>query len=295
MGTVIGKHFVKTYALERPEPTKKAMKFQSVAALAVLSTKANANWGKITDLIVQLEEAAYNKTVADDPTAANDRGFQPTFLAALVDIQYYGCWCYLDADWDTAKGPVQDGLDQECKNLVQNYRCLVLDALDRGETCDPASTDYVSYNLFGANLNLTLDCTTNGNEDGDVDTTRCRQDLCIADGEFSLNLFSLMFQQGGIAASQPPYDPAVAHANNAGGSSLGLFDPATDCKYAYQGAGRSEKECCGNYPTRFPYKTYNGDKACCGDKTYSTISNQCCDPFSFDNFSIEDINDSCPT
>jgi len=270
------------------------MKFQSVAALAVLSTKANANWGKITDLMVQLEEAAYNKTVADDPTAANDRGFQPVLLAVLVDIQYYGCWCYLDADWDTAKGPVQDGLDQECKNLVQNYRCLVLDALDRGETCDPASTDYVSYNLFGGNLNLTLDCTTNGNENGDVATTRCRQDLCIADGEFSLNLFSLMFQQGGIAASQPPYDPAVAHANNAGGSSLGLFDPATDCRYAYQGAGRSEKECCGTYPTRFPYKTYNGDKACCGDKTYSTISNQCCDPFSFDNFSIEDINDSCP-
>ena len=270
------------------------MKFQSVAALAVLATKASANWEKISDLFVKLEEAAYNKTVTDDPSQANDRGFVPAILLLMVDIQYYGCWCYLDADWDTAKGPVQDGLDQECKNLVQNYRCLVLDALDRGQTCDPAAQDYVEYNLFGGSANLTYDCITNGNHLGDVDTQQCRQDLCVADGEFTLNLFALMFQSGGIAASQPPYDPAVAHANNAGGSSLGLFDPATDCRYASQGAGRSEKECCGIYPTRFPFKTYNGDKACCGDKVYSTISNQCCDPFSFDNFSIEDINDVCP-
>jgi len=270
------------------------MKFQSVAALAVLSTKVNANFEKITDLFVQLEEAAYNKTIADDPSQANNRGFVPTMMLLMTDIQYYGCWCYLDASWDNAKGPVQDGLDQECKNLVQNYRCLVLDALDRGQTCDPAAQDYESYNLFGGSGNLTLDCATSGNELGDQDTSQCRIDLCVADGDFTLNLFALMFQTGGIAASQPPYDPAVAHANNQGGSSLGLFDPTTDCKYNYQGYGRSEKECCGSYPTRFPFKTYNGDKACCGDKTYSTISNQCCNQFSFNSASIEDLNDVCP-
>merc|ERR1712166_1398666 len=153
MGTVLSKQ----YSFERTTKTHSLkMKFQSVAALAVLSTKANANWEKISDLFVQLEEAAYNKTVADDPTQAGDRGFVPQMLALMVDIQYYGCWCYLDTDWDTAKGPVQDGLDQECKNLVQNYRCLVLDALDRGETCDPATADYTTYNLFGGSGNLTL-------------------------------------------------------------------------------------------------------------------------------------------
>lgn len=270
------------------------MKFQSLAALAVLSTRANANWEKITNLFVQLEEAAYNKTVSDDPSKANDRGFVPFIMGHLVDIQYYGCWCYLDDTWDVAKGPVQDGLDQECKNLVQNYRCLVLDALDRGETCDPATQEYTEYNLFGGSGNLTNECETNGNELGDATTTQCRQDLCKADGEFTLNLFALMFQLGGIANNQPPYDPAVAHANNTGGSSLGLFDPATDCRYAYQGAGRSEKECCGNYPARFPFKTYSGDKACCGDRTYSTIGMKCCNPLSPFNFSIEDINDTCP-
>jgi len=269
------------------------MKLQAIGALAVFASSANANWQKINDLFLQLEEAAYNKTIADDPSLASDRGFVPFIMGFLADIQFYGCWCYLDDTWDIAKGPVQDGLDQECKNLVQNYRCLVLDALERGETCDPQNQDYTEYNLFGGSEQVVQECNTNGNENDE--NSQCRIDLCIADGQFSLDLFALMFQQGGIAASQPPYDPNVAHGNNS--ENPGTFDPLIEClTNNLQGAGRSEKECCGSYPTRFPFKTFDGDKACCGDRTYSTLALQCCDsgtPADTSDDTVEDINESC--
>jgi len=247
----------------------------------------------ITQLMLQLEEAAYNKTIADDPSLASDRGFSSVILQQLSDIQFYGCWCFLDGDWDYAKGPVQDYLDQQCKILVQNYRCLVMDALDRGDTCDPHTQPYDPYNLFLGSEDVVGECEQRNTG---VPNEECAIGLCKADGSFTLELFALMFQQGGIAASQPPYDPTMTHV-----SQNGNFNHATECKYDYKGAGRSEKECCGKYPERFPFKTFGGDKACCegtpdGGKTYSTLSMQCCLPSlpDFPNESVEDINDPCP-
>merc|ERR1712062_418225 len=40
---------------------------------------------------------------------------------------------------------------------------------------------------------------------------------------------------------------------------------------------KSEKECCGSYPLRYPYKHLNGDRGCCGEKTYNTQMMMCCD------------------
>jgi len=270
------------------------MKLISVTALGVgfLST-ASANFDKIKSVFLQLEEAAYNKTIADDPSLANDRGFSSFMLDNLEAIRFYGCWCYLDGDWDLGKGPVQDGLDQECKNLVMNYRCMVMDALERGETCDPHLQDYTEYNLFGGSNDVVGECETNGNEN--AENSLCRIALCKADGEFSLNLFSLMFQMGGIENNEPPYDLNMAHSNNEltpGGD----FKPADECKYDYKGAGRSDKECCGAHPNRFPFKTFNGEKACCGDRTYSTLTMKCCaeNPPAVTEDFLTTLDDSCP-
>ena len=157
--------------------------------------------------------ALYNKTVADNPSAASDRGFIPSILSLLAGIRHHGCWCYLDTDWKHAKGSVQDEYDQECKNLVLNYRCLVLDAHDRGEVCDPATQTYVRYNLFIGSGDVVLDCSTNGNELSDVATRQCQIDLCIADSQFTLNMFNNMFQAGGVAGGDT-YDPTLAHVQS---------------------------------------------------------------------------------
>ena len=39
----------------------------------------------------------------------------------------------------------------------------------------------------------------------------------------------------------------------------------------------SEKICCGSYPVRFPFRTMNGERACCGEKTFNTQLLSCCE------------------
>lgn len=38
----------------------------------------------------------------------------------------------------------------------------------------------------------------------------------------------------------------------------------------------SEKDCCGHYPFRHPFKTYGGQRQCCGAKTYDSQILKCC-------------------
>ena len=38
-----------------------------------------------------------------------------------------------------------------------------------------------------------------------------------------------------------------------------------------------EVACCGVYPRRFPYKTKNGGRGCCGQKTFDVELLECCD------------------
>jgi len=253
------------------------MKIHAAVMASGLLGAANANYEKITSVLSKLEFAAYNQSVASGAIVAGDRGFVPQFMQHLEEIKHYGCWCYLDEGFENAKGPVQDGIDQVCKRLVQGYRCLVLDALERGETCDPVNQQYDEYSLFGGSGDIIADCTQdNTDQNGPAETAQCRRDLCIVDGTFSLDLFSLIFQVvGGIEASAQ-YDANLAHATNA--QNPGLFDPEQDCFHQQQGNGRSEKECCGDYPDRFSYKTFDGERACCGVKTYSTLTYSCQDP-----------------
>ena len=141
------------------------------------------------------------------------------------------------------------------------------------------------HNLFAGSQDVVGECAANGNQNGA--NSQCQIDLCIADGTFTLNLFALMFQLGGINQNTPPYDPSVTHAANT--DNPGTFDPAVEClTNALNGAGRSEKACCGSYPNRYPFKTFNGEKDCCGDRTFTTLALQCC----FDT-DVIDINDSC--
>ena len=65
-------------------------------------------------------------------------------------------------------------------------------------------------------------------------------------------------------------------ANYKHGSSS--FNTETDCPINDHGV-YSQKKCCGNYPTRFPYKTvaFAGDaRECCGGVTYNPLMLECC-------------------
>lgn len=54
------------------------------------------------------------------------------------------------------------------------------------------------------------------------------------------------------------------------------FDPKEMC-LGKVGNGESEKDCCGKYPKRFPFKMMEGERGCCGHRTYNTFALECCD------------------
>merc|ERR1711972_910922 len=91
-------------------------------------------------------------------TGAVANGFEP--------INGYGCWCYLDATWRDedqqlinrpsilAHGKVVNDLDASCRDLINSYKCIEMDAEANGITdCDAQAVEYNPYNfLFGGDL-----------------------------------------------------------------------------------------------------------------------------------------------
>ena len=82
----------------------------------------------------------------------------------------------------------------------------------------------------------------------------------MIEGYFVVKVFDL-FVSGYFA------DPSKQHANG--------FNPVEECHSKGVGAS-SEHECCGYYPLRYPYKTYDGMRSCCGQVTYSVDLMECC-------------------
>ena len=58
------------------------------------------------------------------------------------------------------------------------------------------------------------------------------------------------------------------------GHSYGNFDVDIFCENIL--GSPSDKECCGEYPTRFPFRTLDGARSCCGIRTYHTLAFECC-------------------
>ena len=89
----------------------------------------------------------------------------------------------------------------------------------------------------------------------------CANAACKIEGKFVLEMFN-MFVTG------TPIDHSVHHAAN--------FDYDNTCVNSGKGQGPSEKQCCGDFPVRRPYKTYDGSRACCGSSVYDATIKECC-------------------
>lgn len=80
----------------------------------------------------------------------------------------------------------------------------------------------------------------------------CSRRACLVEGHFIGTLF-MQYLQGYTVEQQ------FKHSNG--------FEPNSDNCPTQVGI-KSEKACCSDYPTRFTYKSYGGDRQCCGNKTY---------------------------
>jgi len=174
---------------------------------------------------------------------------------SILSLNEYGCWCYFNDDHGRGKGQPVDSIDEMCKVLHDGYECAMRDAEAEGATCVPWEIDYTSA-VGGGGSTIAEECQVlnAGNN--------CAIRACTVEGSFVANMIEVFF--GGNAINENN-----KHSNG--------FDQATVCATKKNGGGPANKECCGNYPDRFPYRTVGGDRKCCGTRTYNSLTLKCCD------------------
>jgi len=198
---------------------------------------------------------AQNTTTATGPRALAN---------TAADVGGYGCWCYIDSNHGKGKGHPVDSLDAECKQLHHNYECLIMDTESEVEgACGVAPWEvayekdvsvYIAmFTMDEAALGPACDAANAGNA--------CKQAVCKTE-----MMFSLRVSGNAITGAT---DPSFVHDNG--------FEPMESPSCATHPGTKSEKSCCGAFPMRFPYKTFEGSRACCDDKTFDTSMLKCCD------------------
>lgn len=149
-------------------------------------------------------------------------------------------------------------VDELCRNLHYGYECAKIDHESSlisltGDECVPWEKEYQVSTEFDEKL-IRKDCNSKNKRDP------CAQQACIVERYFIVQLFNLLLQAGS------GHDAMFGHGNG--------FDVELHCPIK-QGIP-SERSCCGEYPHRRPFKLFGGNRACCGDRTYSTVALECC-------------------
>jgi len=229
-------------------------------ATSTLVTLASAS-------ILNMSHMINNITSGTAPS--NLRTFGTVEQILLSDYQNYGCWCFL-AQSPKGKGQPVNSIDHICRSLLQGYECIEIDSVASGETCVPHEQ---SYN--DANVNFMTSPS-----DGDIldacllangGVVDCAVRVCTIEVAFLRDWWPIQQQ---IYANN--FDAEVSKFShvNAG---VANFDYDTECSIT-KGAV-SQKQCCGSYPSRFPYRIDGayGTRACCDGKTYNTATFDCCD------------------
>lgn len=270
----IAKH-INNYSRQQQHQIMKLVTYAALAAPVVMGQKnknkspteseTKSQKTRIIGLLASLAEE-----IEDD----NDRGFGggPTLAAGWADsmvhsIDGYACWCYFEDDHGKGKGPSQNAVDAQCKILHDGYTCIFMDSEEEGEDCVPWEENYIEPTGLGwwsktgddegMKLALRKECMKKNKK-----KSTCAQRSCIVEGYFSINLFILL-------TSGVKYDPKLLHSRN-------KFDPKQECQIKIN-QQTAEKQCCGQYPIRFPYKYLPGRRECCGGHTYNAEFLMCCD------------------
>merc|ERR1712127_855108 len=183
---------------------------------------------------------------------------QATNAGSMFGLNTYGCWCYFGSNIEEARGPPQDPFDRLCKVLVQGYECAVLDAREDGEMCIPWETEYKTVMILPT-TNVPVECgrVNKGNT--------CAERACIVETTFLISLQEKLFQfqlpKDQFKHDSDRWNQSVCHPTE----NASLNDKT------------NEKLFCGDYPTRYPYHTKYGSKACCAGKTYNSAILLCCE------------------
>ena len=189
------------------------------------------------------------------------RAFSGSIGTYINSIHEYGCWCYF-YEYGRGKGEPVDGIDEQCRVLQYGYECAIRDGEDEGSFCTPWEVAYNSA-VGGTGMTILEECTQNNPAD------TCAIRACTVEGSFIANLLDVF-----VAGAET--DLAYKHENG--------FDPDVSCgvgnnrvdAFGQGDIDPSDISCCGYYPDRKPFNTQHGDRACCFERTYSTLTLNCC-------------------
>lgn len=172
----------------------------------------------------------------------------------LTEWWGYGCWCIAHGENPllAKRGLPADPIDSVCKDHALCYECA---RMDYGHTCDPTQ---VGYEVIGNKDLVTgkryLSCPVHNNN-------VCEQSLCECDKMLA----------EGLVKTYGHWDEKY-HISTSG------FDGRADCELPEPVHDWGElDQCCGEYPNRAPYRSDNGNRQCCVDKTFHTYYLECCD------------------
>ena len=118
----------------------------------------------------------------------------------------------------------------------------------------PWEADYAEVNFFIAEEAIVPTCQQANTGDD------CKSNSCAVETRFVNKIYGL------LNSGNFEFESQYSHATG--------FVPRDSCPIA-PGIFTS-KACCGEYPLRFPYKTNNGVRKCCGDKVYESEIWECC-------------------
>merc|ERR1711879_404972 len=182
-------------------------------------------------------------------SSQSDRALTNMMGPTLSSINGYGCWCYFGTgSHGQGRSKPANDVDAFCRTMANGYDCVIMDNSDE---CVPWEVDYSSAPQ--SLENLVEECNARNDND-------CAVGACIVEGAFVLKIF-----QSFISGNQ--HDSKYLHGNG--------FNVAEECQV--EGGVASEKACCGEHPNRRPFRVMDGNRACCGDRTYDTRALQCCD------------------
>ena len=199
-------------------------------------------------------------------------------LFTISAIANYGCWCRF-SNYRPYKGPTQDPIDQTCKTWYQNYDCM---GFDYNATCN-TDVEYVDaitsvFQPLSPSTDYVTECQ-NRNADP------CAATACAVDSSFIRDIFNFLTDNTlnmtlsgfyGFDGSECGYRTNVVDDSSTIPPVPFTTQPPQSNPAGVTVTAVAQNDCCGSYPTRFPYKTNSGQKACCGQSTYSTGLLECC-------------------
>lgn len=223
-------------------------------------------------------------------SSGDDRNVMDLFT--LSNIFEYGCWCHFGDD-KPARGPSMDNVDGFCKQWYDSKDCIRIDNEDAGTTCDIS----IQYNDAIASLPFPFDPTHDyaalcnaANLDADyadADEGACARDNCAVDAYFLRDIFNHMaFNNLNHSLSvsfgfDTDYTCRGIVANSLMPSTAAPFTTAAPVAQTTAMGGTTATpiptwQCCGSFPSRFPYKTNQGARDCCNGATFATALLECC-------------------